>query len=42
MELQRGTAELYLGHAFRQMLYVADRLGDDRVNDGRSALTPTR
>jgi uncharacterized damage-inducible protein DinB len=33
MELQRGTAELYLGHAFRQMLDVADRLGDERVND---------
>jgi hypothetical protein len=33
MELERGTAELYMRHAFRQMLDVADRLGDDRVND---------
>jgi len=33
MELQRGTAELYMRHAFTQMLDVADRLGDDRVND---------
>jgi uncharacterized damage-inducible protein DinB len=33
MELQRGTAELYLHHAFGQMLDVADRLGDERVND---------
>jgi uncharacterized damage-inducible protein DinB len=33
MELQRGTAELYARHAFTQMLDVADRLGDDRVND---------
>src|SRR6266545_3979742 len=33
MELQRGTAELYMRHAFRQMLDVADRLGDTRVND---------
>jgi hypothetical protein len=33
MELQRRTAELYMGHAFGQMLGVADRLGDERVND---------
>ena len=33
MELERGTAELYMRHAFGQMLGVADRLGDDRVND---------
>src|SRR5436305_13820499 len=33
MELQRRTAELYMRHAFRQMLDVADRLGDERVND---------
>jgi len=33
MDLERGTAELYLGQAFRQMLDVADRLGDDRVNE---------
>ena len=33
MELERGTAELYMGHAFAQMLDVADRLGDTRVND---------
>jgi hypothetical protein len=33
MELQRGTAELYMHHAFRQMLDVADRLGDGWVND---------
>jgi uncharacterized damage-inducible protein DinB len=33
MELERGTADLYLRHAFGQMLRVADRLGDDRVND---------
>lgn len=33
MELERGTAELYLGHAYGQMLDVVDRLGDDRVND---------
>jgi uncharacterized damage-inducible protein DinB len=33
MELQRGTAELYMHHAFGQMLDVADRLGDERVND---------
>jgi uncharacterized damage-inducible protein DinB len=33
MELQRRTAELYMRHAFAQMLDVAGRLGDDRVND---------
>lgn len=33
MELERRTAELYMRHAFRQMLDVADRLGDERVND---------
>jgi hypothetical protein len=33
MELERGTAELYLRHAFGQMLGLADRLGDGRVND---------
>jgi hypothetical protein len=33
MEVQRGTAELYMRHAFGQMLEVADRLGDTRVND---------
>jgi Protein of unknown function (DUF664) len=33
MELERGTAELYLRHAFGQMLGVADRLGDERVNE---------
>jgi uncharacterized damage-inducible protein DinB len=33
VELERGTAELYTRHAFTQMLDVADRLGDDRVND---------
>jgi hypothetical protein len=33
MELERGTAELYMRHAFEQMLDVADRLGDTRVND---------
>ena len=33
MELERGTAELYVRRAFGQMLAVADRLGDDRVND---------
>ena len=33
MELERGTAELYVRHAYAQMLDVADRLGDDRVND---------
>jgi uncharacterized damage-inducible protein DinB len=33
VDLERGTAELYMCHAFGQMLDVADRLGDDRVND---------
>jgi hypothetical protein len=33
VELERGTAELYIRHALRQMLDVADRLGDDKVND---------
>jgi uncharacterized damage-inducible protein DinB len=33
MELERGTAELYVRHAFEQVLGVADRLGDDRVNE---------
>jgi uncharacterized damage-inducible protein DinB len=33
MELERRTAELYARHAFTQMLDVADRLGDERVND---------
>jgi uncharacterized damage-inducible protein DinB len=33
MDLERATAELYFRHAFGQMLGVADRLGDDRVND---------
>jgi uncharacterized damage-inducible protein DinB len=33
VDLERGTAELYMRHAFGQMLDVADRLGDGRVND---------
>jgi uncharacterized damage-inducible protein DinB len=33
MELDRRTAELYIRHAFRQMLDVAEGLGDQRVND---------
>jgi uncharacterized damage-inducible protein DinB len=33
VELGRGTAELYMRHAYAQMLEVADRLGDQRVND---------
>jgi uncharacterized damage-inducible protein DinB len=33
VDLERGTAELYLRHAFTQMLEVAERLGDDRVNE---------
>ena len=33
VELEPGTAGLYVRHAFRQMLEVADRLGDDRAND---------
>ncbi len=32
MELERGTAERYVRHAFTQMLSVADRLGDKLVN----------
>ena len=32
MELTASTAERYLRHAFTQMLDVADRLGDDKVN----------
>jgi hypothetical protein len=32
MELQRATAERYIRHAFTQMLEVAGRLGDERVN----------
>ena len=32
MELSAATSERYLRHAFRQMLQVADRLGDDLVN----------
>lgn len=32
MELTAGTAGRYLRHAFRQLLDVADRLGDERVN----------
>lgn len=33
MELERATAERYLRHAFTQMLDVADRLGDEKVNE---------
>jgi uncharacterized damage-inducible protein DinB len=33
VELERETAELYMRHAFTQMLDVADRLGDEKVND---------
>lgn len=33
MELERGTVELYFRQAFGQMLGVADRLGDQGVND---------
>jgi hypothetical protein len=32
MELERATAERYLRHAFAQMLEVADRLGDEQLN----------
>ena len=32
MELSAATAERYLRHAFRQLLDVADRLGDERAN----------
>lgn len=33
MELSPATAERYVRHAFRQMLDVADRLGDEQVNE---------
>lgn len=33
MDLERGTAERYIRHAFAQMLEVADRLGDAKVNE---------
>ncbi|MGQ0802864.1 MAG: mycothiol transferase [Actinomycetota bacterium] len=33
MDLERGTAELYIRHGFTQMLDVADRLGDAKVNE---------
>lgn len=33
MELAPATAELYLRHAYRQMLDVADRLGETKVNE---------
>jgi uncharacterized damage-inducible protein DinB len=33
VELSPRTAEVYISLAFRQMLQVADRLGDERVND---------
>jgi uncharacterized damage-inducible protein DinB len=33
VDLERRTAELYMRHAFGQMLDVADHLGDGRVND---------
>ncbi|MDQ3145619.1 MAG: DinB family protein [Actinomycetota bacterium] len=33
MELTPSTAELYVRRAFAQMLAVADRLGDGRVNE---------
>jgi hypothetical protein len=32
VNLDPSTAERYLRHAFAQMLVVADRLGDERVN----------
>jgi uncharacterized damage-inducible protein DinB len=32
VELTAATAERYLRHAFRQLLDVADRLGDERAN----------
>ena len=32
MKLEPDTADRYLRHAFTQMLDVADRLGDDKVN----------
>lgn len=33
MDLTPATAEVYLRRAFDQMLRVADRLGDDKVNE---------
>ncbi len=33
MNLEPATAELYTRHAFTQMLEVADRLGERKVND---------
>lgn len=33
VELTSGTALRYVRHAFAQMLAVADRLGDERVNE---------
>jgi uncharacterized damage-inducible protein DinB len=33
MELGQATAERYIRHAFTQMLAVAERLGDARVNE---------
>ena len=33
MEFEQGAAERYIRHAFTQMLAVADRLGDARVNE---------
>ena len=33
MELTAATAERYLRHAFRQLLDVADRLGEEQVNE---------
>ncbi len=33
MDLERTTAERYLRHSLTQMLEVADRLGDARVNE---------
>jgi len=33
MNLEPATAELYTRHAFTQMLEVADRLGEPKVND---------
>jgi uncharacterized damage-inducible protein DinB len=33
VDLTAATAERYLRHAFRQLLDVADRLGEDRVNE---------
>jgi uncharacterized damage-inducible protein DinB len=32
MELERSTADVYVRHAFTQMLAVAERLGDEYVN----------